>query len=177
MLLPFVDDFALFAKCFAAAMELKDATFALLGDLGLNIHPTKGYHTTTQVGDHLGMTIDMKKKEFCAPETKLGNISTLAKYLLVRASQNKRWVPVKTLASLEGKAEFLHLAIPVAKFYLRELHDVVKAVESWTRTVIVTKQLKRVLEWWRKVPEKHNRAPIFKAVETAYVLCDSSGFG
>jgi hypothetical protein len=44
MLLPFVDDFALFARSFAAAMELKDVTFALLDKLGLNIHPTKGYH-------------------------------------------------------------------------------------------------------------------------------------
>ena len=43
-LLPFVDDFALFAKFFEAAMELKDITFFLLGDLGMNIHPTKGYY-------------------------------------------------------------------------------------------------------------------------------------
>ena len=46
-LLPFVDDFALFAKSSEAPMELKDVTFALLGHLGLNIHPTKGYHTAT----------------------------------------------------------------------------------------------------------------------------------
>ena len=41
-LLQFVDDFALFAKFFEAAMELKDITFALLGELGLNIHSTNG---------------------------------------------------------------------------------------------------------------------------------------
>jgi hypothetical protein len=40
-LLPFVDDFALFAKSFEAAMRLKEVTFALLNDLGLHIHPTK----------------------------------------------------------------------------------------------------------------------------------------
>ncbi len=56
-----MDDFALFAKSFEAALERKDVTFALLGELGLNIHPPKGYHIATQVGDHLGMTIDMKK--------------------------------------------------------------------------------------------------------------------
>ncbi len=34
-MLPFVDDFALFAKSFTAAMEPKEVTFVLLDDLGL----------------------------------------------------------------------------------------------------------------------------------------------
>jgi hypothetical protein len=84
--------------------------------------------------------------------------------------------PVKALALLAGKAQFLHLAIPVARFYLRELHDIVASAESWSGTVRISKQLKRDLEWWKLVPSKHNGAPIFKAVETAYLLCDSSGF-
>ena len=44
-LLTFVDDCALFSKSFDAAMRLKELTFALLTDLGLHIHPTKGYYT------------------------------------------------------------------------------------------------------------------------------------
>ena len=86
-------------------------------------------------------------------------------------------MPVKSLASLAGKAQFLHLAIPVTRFYLRELHAVVKSAESWTGAVKVTKQLKRDLEWWQKVPNKYNGAPMFKSVETAYIHCDSNGFG
>ena len=86
-------------------------------------------------------------------------------------------MPVKSLASLAGKAQFLHLAILVARFYLRELHDVVKSSESWTGTVRVTKQLKRDLKWWQQVPDKHNGSPIFKSVETAYLHYDSNGFG
>jgi hypothetical protein len=176
-LLPFVYDFALFAKSVAPAMELKDVTFALLDDLGLNIHPTKGYHTATRVGNHLEMTIDMEKSEFRAPKAKLNRIAALTKQLLVRAAQNKRRVPVRSLVSLARKAQFLlHLAIPVARLYLRDLHDVVKAAKSWTRTVRVMKQLKRDLDWWRRVPEKHIGAPIFKAVETAYLHCDSGNF-
>jgi hypothetical protein len=61
----------------------------------------------------------------------------MAKQLLTRAAKNKQWVPVKALASLTGKAQFLHLMIPVARLYLRELHDVVKSVASWTATVRV----------------------------------------
>ena len=97
-------------------MELKDVTFTLLSEFSLNVHPTKGYHTSTQVGDHLGMTIDMKKSEFRAPETKLNNIAAVAKQFLIRAAQNKRWVPAKSLAFLARKAQFLHMAIPVAGF-------------------------------------------------------------
>jgi hypothetical protein len=50
------------------------------------------------------------------PNLKLKSISALVKELLVRSSKNKRWVPFKFLASLARKAQFLHLAIPVAKF-------------------------------------------------------------
>ena len=65
----------------------------------------------------------------------------------------------------------------MVRFYLRELHDVVSAAKSWSGTVRLSKQLKRNLEWWRKVPEKHNGATIFKPVESSYMHCDSSGFG
>jgi hypothetical protein len=104
MLLPFVDDFALFAKSFAAARELKEVTFVLLDDLGLCIHPTKGYHTATQMGDHLGKTIDLKQNEFRAPKAKLDNIASAAKHLLIMTAHNKRWVQVKPLASIARKA-------------------------------------------------------------------------
>ena len=147
MLLRFVDDFALFAKSFDAAMKLKEVTVALLTDMGLHIHPTKGYHTAVQVVDHLGMTLELKKSEFRAPQAKLSSIAALAKQMLVRSSKKKRWVPVKSLASLAVKTHILHLTISFAMFYLRELHDVVKSAESWTRTVRITIQLKRDLEW------------------------------
>ena len=65
----------------------------------------------------------------------------------------------------------------MARFYLRELHDIVKSAASWSGTVRISQQLKRDLEWWKSVPEKHNGSPIFKAVETAYLHCDSNGFG
>ena len=71
----------------------------------------------------------------------------------------------------------MHLAIPMARFYLRELHDVVSSAASWSGTVRLSKQLKRDPERLRKVPEKHNGAPIFKPVESSYMHCDSNGFG
>ena len=69
-LLPFVDDFACFKEFFQAAVTLRDHVFATLQRLGLAIHPTKGYHVPVQLGDHLGLTIDLQKGEFRAPAAK-----------------------------------------------------------------------------------------------------------
>ena len=176
-ILPFVDDFAVFANSFDEAQQRRDQVFTLLHDLGLSVHETKGHHTPVQVGEHLGMTLDFEKGEFRAPPKKLEDIASLAKQILYRAAAHRRWISVKTLASLTGKAQFLHLAIPAAKFYLREAHDVVGSATSWSGTVKISKQLKRDLEWWTQVPSRHNGAPIWKPVETAYLHCDSSSFG
>ena len=120
--------------------------------------------------------MDFEKGVFRAPVNKLHDISVLAKNVLCTASKNKRWAPVKALASLAGKAQFMLLAILVARFYLRELHNVVSSAASWSGTVRLSKQLKRDLEWWRTVPEKHNGAPIFKPVRSSDLHCDSNGF-
>ena len=129
-ILPFVDDFACFANGFEETMRHKDETFSLVNSLGLNIQPTKGYHTSTQVGESLGMGMDFEEGVFRAPVKKLRDFSVLAKNLLCTGASNKRWVLIKSLASLAKKAQFQHIAIPVAKFYLRELHDVVSSAES-----------------------------------------------
>ncbi len=84
----------------------------------MKIHPTKEHFIPILIGEHLGMTIDMKSGQFEAPTKALKQIATMAKTLLCRAAAHKRWISVKTLASLAGKAQFLHLAIPVARFFL-----------------------------------------------------------
>ena len=94
----------------------------------------------------MGMKMDFEMGVFRAPIKKLRDIAVLAKNLLCTAANNTRWVPVKALASLAGKAQFLLLGIPVARFYLRELHDVVSSAASWSGTVRLSKQLKRDLE-------------------------------
>jgi hypothetical protein len=76
------------------------------------------------------MTLDFEKDELRAPTVKLKDIAAIAKGLLCRAASHKRWVSVKTLASLAGKAQFLHLAIQVVRFFLKELHDVAKSTKS-----------------------------------------------
>ncbi len=105
------------------------------------------------------MTLDFERGLYFAPKPKLDSFAALAKQLMAKAAQNKRWVPDKALASRAEKAQFLHLAIPVARFYLRELHDIVKSAASWSGTVRVSKQLKQDLEGWKSVPKSTTDPP------------------
>jgi hypothetical protein len=88
--MPFVNDFALYADGFDATMLLKDKTLSLLLSLGLYIHETKGYHVATQVGHHMGMTLDFQCEVFRALTEKLKGIAKLATQLLYNADENKR---------------------------------------------------------------------------------------
>jgi len=149
----------------------------LLTGIGLKIHPTKGHFDPILIGEHMGMIIDMPVGQFVATTAKLKQILVLAKTFQCRAVAYMRWVNVKTLASLAEKAPFLHLTIPVARFFLQELHDVIKPAKYRSGTVRVTLQLKRDLEWLTRVPYCKNGAPILKQIENAYLHCDSSGYG
>eukprot|EP00873_Tetraselmis_striata_P044127 jgi/Tetstr1/464391/TSEL_009184.t1 len=73
--------------------------------------------------------------------------------------------------------QFLYLAMPPARFYLREAHTVLGRCSSPSGKVVLTRQLIRDLEWWRDVPTRHNGAPIMRPVETAYLHTDSSQYG
>ena len=89
-ILPFVDDFAGFKETYEAAVDLRAFIFSTLDDLGLVIHPSKGHRDPVQLGEHLGLLIDLHKGEFRAPEAKLSSISSMAKTLMYKASANQR---------------------------------------------------------------------------------------
>lgn len=176
-MLPFMDDFLFLADSYEAALELRAHLESLLTTLGLARNPTKGYWTPTQEGEHLGLHLDLKQGLFLAPPAKLRAISFLARDLLCRSTRDKRWVSARALSALAGRAQFLYLAIPVARYYLRELHDVLRTKSSWGGKVRVTKQLRRDLQWWVSVPAENNGRSIFRPVETVYLHCDSSDYG
>ena len=94
----------MFEDSYDKTLALATIVFALLGSLGLKVHQTKGHFLPILVWDHLDMIQDFEKGEFRARTVKLTDIATLAKGLLCRAASHKRWVSVKALASLAGKA-------------------------------------------------------------------------
>ena len=120
---------SLFGVSYDETLKLKNVTFALLTELGLKIHPTKGRFIPILIGEHLGMIIDMKEGQFVAQTANFKQIAVMAKTLFYRASSHAQWVSVKTLASIAGKAKFLHMAIPVTIFFLREMHDVSRSTK------------------------------------------------
>eukprot|EP00873_Tetraselmis_striata_P019837 jgi/Tetstr1/440101/TSEL_028459.t1 len=140
-ILPYVDDFLLFASSESEALELRQRVADLLDSLGLLRNPAKG----------------LWEPVHARPATPVG------------------YVPVRELQLLAGRAQYLYLAIPAARFYLRELHDVVGS--KWGGRVRMTHQLRRDLQWWTAVPAHANGRPIHRSVETAYTHCDSSGYG
>jgi hypothetical protein len=103
--LPYVDDFALFEVAYDETLiKLKVYTFTLLTGPGLEIRPTKRHVDPILIGDeHFDMIIDMHMGRSIAPTAKQKNIAVMAKTLLYRAATHKRWVSVKTIASLAEK--------------------------------------------------------------------------
>eukprot|EP00873_Tetraselmis_striata_P014980 jgi/Tetstr1/435244/TSEL_024163.t1 len=82
-----------------------------------------------------------------------------------------------SLLGRQGRAQFLLLTIKPARFYLRELHDVLRTKDSWSGRVKMTPQLRRDFEWWAAIPNHNNGGSIYKPVETAYLHVDRSGYG
>jgi hypothetical protein len=176
-LLPYVDDFLFLASSLAAALLLRARVESLLTSLGLQRNAKKGEWEPTQSLTHLGMRVDLKLGLFIAPAEKLLQIAAQAKSLLGRAARNRRFLPAKALAALAGKAQFLYLAIPVARFYLRELHTVLGPRTDWSGQVKMSNQLQRDLRWWMAVPQQRNGSEIFTSLTTATLHTDSSQFG
>eukprot|EP00873_Tetraselmis_striata_P007267 jgi/Tetstr1/427531/TSEL_017657.t1 len=168
-LLPFIDDFLFLAPSRQLALRLWAEVERLWGRLGLAKHPTKAHPEPTQQLQHLGMDLDLVTMQFRAPAAKLRRLSNLARDLLCIAARHRRHAPAKLLASLAGQGQFLYLAMPPARFYLREAHTVLGRCSSPSGKVVLTRQLIRDLEWWRDVPTRHNGAPILRPVETAYL--------
>lgn len=176
-MLPFMDDYLFIARNQEEALRVRMFVEGTLERLGLARNPKKGVWEPTQQLEHLGLTVDLQQGVFRAPQEKLEKLRALARGLLGMAARERRWVPVKMLASLAGKAQFLYLAVPAARFYLRELHNVVGTRRSWSSKVKLTPQLLRDLAWWKEVPTQNNGRSIYRPIETSYLHVDSSDFG
>jgi hypothetical protein len=69
-----MDDFMFMAHSREATLFLRDRVEVLLHRLGLQCNPKKGLWEPTQVGNHLGLTIDPRNGEIRAP---IDNMQTL----------------------------------------------------------------------------------------------------
>eukprot|EP00873_Tetraselmis_striata_P027166 jgi/Tetstr1/447430/TSEL_003690.t1 len=159
------------------ALRLRAEIERVWGRRGLAKHPTKAHPEPTQQLQYLGLDLDLVTMQFRAPAAKLRRLSNLARDLLCIATRRRRHAPAKLLASLAGQGQFLYLAMPPARFYLREAHTVLGRCSSPSGKVVMTRQLIRDLEWGCDVPTRHNGAPILRTVETTYLHTDSYQYG
>eukprot|EP00873_Tetraselmis_striata_P011325 jgi/Tetstr1/431589/TSEL_021120.t1 len=94
--------------------------------------------------------------------------SLLALGFIRRDKRDMRWLPVRELAFLTERAQFVFLAIKAARFYQRELHDVLRTKDAWSGRVNMTHWLRRDLEWWAAVPNHNNRRSIYNPGDDLY---------
>ena len=174
--LPFMDDFLVVCKTFREAVKARARVEQVLDELGLARHPDKGQWEVSQQILHLGMEIDLKAGKFRAPESRMLQLNKLSATIVGRAMRNRRLIPARMLARLTGLCQFLYLAIPVAKMYLRSLHDCLRTKTSWNSSVRLTKQALRDLGWWQMVPTKWNGRDIARSPSTVHLHSDSSTF-
>jgi hypothetical protein len=66
-----MDDFLFLADSYQDALLLRKRVETLQDSLGLKRNPNKGVWTPTQVGDHLGLTVDLQLGIFRASPAKL----------------------------------------------------------------------------------------------------------
>jgi hypothetical protein len=88
-----MDDFLFMASSYEATLLLRDHIETLQHRLGLQRNPDKGLWQPTQVGNHLGLTVDLLNGEFRAPTDKLQALAKHASTLLGRAATTARWLP------------------------------------------------------------------------------------
>eukprot|EP00873_Tetraselmis_striata_P023092 jgi/Tetstr1/443356/TSEL_031371.t1 len=112
----------------------------LSGRMGLARHPTKAHPEPTQRLSHLGLGIDLTEMlRFYAPPDKLRRMAALARDLLCRTSRCRRRVHARPLTTLVGKRQFMYLAIPPARFYLREANNALGSCRAWGGDVTLTR--------------------------------------
>lgn len=177
-LLPFVDDFLALLPTEKEAYRARDFVEATLNRLGLTRKPGKGaWEHPVQRLEHLGMVVDTKKGVFQITPAKLNKLRITAKDVLCRAARQRRLINKKALAKFCGQANAVSLAVPEARFRLRELYWCMSSEAGWGKlaNVRLTAQAWRDLEWWQSLAKQKDIARcIWRSPDTATLHCDAS---
>jgi hypothetical protein len=174
-LLWYVDDLLILGETREEALEMRAFAEASLATLGMSRNPKKGMWEPAQATTHLGLDVDLKAGTFGLTDSRQKKLRRLAAALGAAATRERRWVPARDVARLTGLAQSAYLAIPPARFYLRELHTCLGTKTSWSGRVKLTRQALRDLHWWRDVPTRWRAREMWAKADTAYLHCDASG--
>jgi biotin operon repressor len=172
--LPYVDDFLVMAATRAEALRCRQRVTEVLAALGIARHPEKAVWEPTQRLEHLGLDVDAREGLFRVPPRKLQGLMTQARSLICQAARSSRWLPARVLASFVGYAQSVELACPMARLYLRALHDAMATRASWGSDVRLTRQALRDLRWWREIGTADVSRAIWRPPTDRTLHCDAS---
>jgi len=179
--LPWLDDFAFFKQGSHAEAEAeRDHVFSTLGDLGLTRNETKGQAEVSHVlRDHLGYCIDTARGLFLLTVRREAALREGAYAILRRSAQNRRLVPTRELAAFAGLGQSSSLAVPLARFWLREVYtDIALCGHRWSGLTRLSAQaLRDVREWTTLASSRHVGRAIWLAPDTAVGHVDAGPYG
>ena len=122
------------------------------------------------------LEVDTRQGVFKVTPKRLKKIKNMAKGMAACSKRNRRLIPVRKLASLVGLAQSVNLAVPPARFYLRELHNIIASRKSWSSMERLTTQAYKDLSWWAHLPLKWNGRQIWRSPDSALLHSDSSEY-
>ena len=175
--LPYLDDFLFIVRTKRQGVGIGRYIKAVMKALGLAWSEGKSAWAPVQCIQHLGLIVDSVRGQFQVPAEKLRELKLLAKHLLSEVRRHKGYVKARLIARFTGKCIFVLPAIPVAKFFLRALHDCLRTKRSWNSSVKLSRQAIRDLQWWRKLPEKWNGGALWPPPHRSVLTADASDLG
>ncbi len=127
-----MDDFALLEQSYDTTLKLKVYTFVLLTELGIEIHPTNMHFNPILISEHMGMLYARRHAggTVHSPYREAQNHRGNRKDTVVHSNRTQALGQRKDPCLPRGEGTiptYGLMDIPVAKFFLREMHEVVKS--------------------------------------------------
>ena len=178
--LPWLDDFLFLSDGDEdEARRQRDSTWRTFSDLGLQRAVGKGQADPTQfIGEHLGYGVDTVRGLFLLTPQRVRRLCAGAADLVCRAARHQGRVHAKRLASFVGLAQASSLAIPLARAWLRSLHDDLASRRSWRGEVRLSRQsFSDLRQWMRLRSSRHVGRSIWREPETRTLHADAGPYG
>ena len=176
-ILHYLDDYLLVAATREQLLVQMDFVQRAVERLGLTINFPKSVWQPTQEIKHLGLGIDSRRNVFYVTPDRVAKLRAAARQLLCAGAAQQRWVTARQVAGFTGLAQSVYLAVPPARFHLRELHDCLSTKRSWSARVKLSHGAIQDLNWWVRLPSKWNGRRIWRSPTTAVLHTDASPQG
>jgi hypothetical protein len=182
----YVDDVLLVGPKAAVIAALAEF-LTLMADLGMTVHPTKGWKRPLQRFVYLGIGVDISRQIWFVPDYKMVVLAERAARTRQHALSHRRFVPARALARVAGTAISLRLASPAILHWCRALFDCLRQTSTpsfdprrmWRQDCRLTRQALRDLQQLEHLPLLWSWAPFRSGAPDIQMMTDAStrGYG